>query len=82
LTRFIDDEKIVAEIVVKHNAHVVEMEAFAFLSVLREFDLLDKAIVIKSVSDAANEEARKVHESNLELAMINGVKVLEKLLEK
>jgi len=80
--QFIDDEKVVAEIVKKHGAHVVEMEAFAFLSVLREFDLLDKAVVIKSVSDAADEEARKVHESNLELAMTNGVKVLEKLLEE
>ncbi len=78
--QFIDDENVVSQIVKKHNAHVVEMEAFAFLSVLREFNLLDKAYIIKSVSDAANEEARKAHESNLELAMINWVKVLEVLL--
>ncbi len=79
--QFIDDNKVVKNIVKNHNAHVVEMEAFAFLSVLREFDLLNKAYVIKSVSDAANEEARKAHESNLELAMQNGVKVLDVLLK-
>lgn len=79
--QFIDDDKVVENIVKNHNADVVEMEAFAFLSVLREFDLLDKAYVIKSVSDAANKEARKAHESNLELAMQNGVKVLDVLLK-
>jgi adenosylhomocysteine nucleosidase len=80
--QFIDDENIVSDIVKKHNADVVEMEAFAFLSVLREFNLLDKAYVIKSVSDAANKEARELHESNLELAMQNWIKVLDVLLKE
>jgi len=34
-----------------YKVHIVEMEAFAVASVVREFDLLDKLIIIKAVSD-------------------------------
>jgi hypothetical protein len=47
------------------------MEAFAFVSVLREFNLLDRAIVIKSVSDSADKNAILDHQINLEKAMKN-----------
>ena len=78
--QFIDDREKIKKIVEKTWANVVEMEAFAFLSVLREFDLLDKAIVIKSVSDTADENAHTEHEFNLDLAMENGIKVLDNIL--
>ena len=78
--QFIDNREKIKQIVEKNWANVVEMEAFAFLSVLREFNLLDKAIVIKSVSDTADENAHTEHEFNLDLAMENGVKVLNEII--
>lgn len=80
--QFIDEKNKVEKIKNQFNADVVEMEAFAFLSVLREIDLLNKAIVIKSVSDTADENSHKEHEFNLELAMKNGIKVLDFILNE
>ncbi len=78
--QFIDNENKIKEIVKNFDADIVEMEAFAFVSVLREFDLLDKAIVIKSVSDSADKSAITEHENNLELAMENWIKVLDSFI--
>ncbi len=78
--QFIDDEKKVEQIKKQFDADIIDMEAFAFVSVLREFGLLDKAVVIKSVSDSANQDAIVDHERNLKLAMENGLEVLDKIL--
>jgi|TARA_Y100001960_G_C13923048_1_gene470879 nucleoside phosphorylase len=56
------------------------MEAFSILSVAREYDALDKCVVIKAVSDGADSEAKDAHMDNLEFAMNNSVDVLELVL--
>ena len=78
--QFIDDEKKVLELREEFWGDVCEMEAFAILSVARYYNLLDKCVVIKAVSDWANNEAIDAHMSNLEFAMNNSVDVLELVL--
>jgi len=78
--QFIDNPEKIKIIRDKFKAHVVEMEAFAVASVAREFNLLDKTFIIKAISDDANEQAIVDHEKNLDLAMKNSIKVLEKIL--
>lgn len=78
--QFIDDEEKVSELRNTYWADLCEMEAFAILSVVREYDLLDKLVVIKSVSDWADSEAKDAHMDNLEFAMNNSVDVLELVL--
>jgi len=78
--QFIDDEKKVIELREKHWWDICEMEAFAVLSTARYYNLLDKCVVIKAVSDWANNEAIDAHMSNLEFAMNNSVDVLELVL--
>ena len=56
------------------------MEAFAIASVAREYDILNRCIFIKAVSDGADNEAKETHMNNLEFAMNNSVQVLEKIL--
>jgi len=56
------------------------MEAFAVLSVAREYHALDKCVVIKAVSDGANNEAKDTHMDNLDFAMKNSIDVLELIL--
>jgi nucleoside phosphorylase len=56
------------------------MEAFAILSVAREYEALDKCVVIKAVSDWADNEAKDAHMDNLEFAMNNSIIVLELVL--
>jgi nucleoside phosphorylase len=56
------------------------MEAFVILSVAREYNMLDKCVVIKAVSDWANNEAINAHMDNLDFAMNNSVDVLELVL--
>ena len=65
----------------KFWADIVEMEAFSFLSVAREFWKLENCHVIKAVSDWANNEALNAHMSNLDFAMQNAFLTLEKLIE-
>jgi nucleoside phosphorylase len=78
--QFIDDEEKIADLKDKFEADICEMEAFAVLSVAREYDALDKCIVIKAVSDGANSEAKDAHMDNLQFAMNNSVIVLEFVL--
>jgi len=75
--QFIDNEEKVQELREKYSADIVEMEAFAVLSVARAYDVLDKCVVIKAVSDWADSEAKDAHMDNLEFAMENSISVLE-----
>jgi len=78
--QFIDNDEKIKQLISKYNADIVEMEAFAFVSVLREFNLLDRAIVIKSVSDSADKNAILDHQINLEKAMKNWIMFLDYLI--
>lgn len=78
--QFIDDPEKVEILNEKHDADMCEMEAFAILSVAREYSALDKCVIIKAISDWADTEAWKDQENNLEFAMKNSVDVLELVL--
>lgn len=78
--QFIDDEEKVASLREEYWADICEMEAFAILSVARQYNVLDKCVVIKAISDWANNEAIDAHMDNLEFAMGNSVDVLELVL--
>ena len=78
--QFIDDAEKVLEIKKIYNADVIEMEAFAIASVAREFDSLEKCIFIKAISDWADNDAKDAHMWNLDFAMNNSIKVLEKII--
>jgi nucleoside phosphorylase len=56
------------------------MEAFSILSVAREYDMLNKCLIIKAVSDSANHEATDSLFKNITLAMNNSIKVLDYFL--
>ena len=78
--QFIDNEEKVKELRNEYWADLCEMEAFAILSVAREYNMLDKCVVIKAISDWADSEAKDAHMDNLEFAMNNSVSVLELVL--
>jgi len=78
--QFIDDEEKVLKLREEYWADLCDMEAFAILSVARQYDMLDKCVVIKAISDWANNEAIWAHMNNLEFAMWNSVDVLELVL--
>ena len=78
--QFIDNPDKVSELREDHGADICEMEAFAILSVAREYEALDKCVVIKAVSDGADNEAKDAHMDNLEFAMNNSIIVLELVL--
>jgi adenosylhomocysteine nucleosidase len=78
--QFIDDKEKTQELREKYSADIVEMEAFAILSVARAYNSLDKCVVIKAVSDWADSEAKEEHINNLEFAMENSISVLELVL--
>ncbi|MDQ7008763.1 MAG: 5'-methylthioadenosine/S-adenosylhomocysteine nucleosidase [Candidatus Gracilibacteria bacterium] len=80
--QFIDDEEILNNLEKDLSGNLVEMEAFAILSIARNYDILDKTIVIKGISDGANNEAIDAHMSNLEIAMKNSIIVLDEILKK
>ena len=77
---FIDNEEKILDLRINFWADVCEMEAFAILSVAREYDMLDKCIVIKAVSDGADNEAKEAHMTNLDFAMENSVSILDFIL--
>ena len=79
--QFIDNASKVKMLSQIHNADCVEMEAFAFLSAAREAKALDSCIVIKAISDWADNKARNEHMSNLELAMNNSILVLDYIIQ-
>lgn len=78
--QFIDDQSIVNKLYSTYKADVVEMEAFAIASVAREYELLDRCIFIKAVSDGANNESIDAHMGNLDFAMKNSIVVLDKII--
>lgn len=78
--QFIDDIQKVQNLKDKYNADVIEMEAFAIASVAREFWILDKCIFIKAISDWADSNSKDDHMWNLDFAMNNSLKVLDKIL--
>lgn len=78
--QFIDDKDKVVSLREEYWADICEMEAFAILSVARQYDVLDKCVVIKAISDWADNEARDAHMNNLDFAMGNSVDVLELVL--
>lgn len=78
--QFLDDEQKVQSLRKQRNAQVVEMEAFAFASVAREFWKLDSSIVIKAVSDGGDSDAKSAHMDNLDFAMQNSLSVLHKVI--
>lgn len=80
--QFIDDQQKVEELAYKTAGHLVEMEAFAFASVAREFGKLDQTIVIKAISDGANSQAQTAHMDNLDFAMQNSLLGLKNILSK
>lgn len=77
---FVDKEERIEKIRLDFWADICEMEAFAILSVAREYDVLDKCIVIKAISDGADNEAKDAHMDNLEFAMQNSIAILEFVL--
>lgn len=79
--QFIDDNKIILKLKEKYNWNLVEMEAFAILSIAKNYWFLNKCIIIKWISDWANNEAIDAHMSNLKIAMNNSIVILDKLLK-
>lgn len=77
---FVDKQERVDELRIDFWADICDMEAFAVLSVAREYDILDKCVVIKSISDWADNEAKEAHMDNLDFAMQNGISILEFIL--
>jgi len=78
--QFIDDEEKIKELKEKFAWDLVEMEAFAILSVAREYNSLEKCIVIKAVSDGADSNSKDDHMTNLDFAMDNATNILELIL--
>lgn len=78
--QFIDNPEKVLELEEEYAADIVEMEAFAILSVAREYNALDKCVVIKAISDWADNEAKDAHMGNLDFAMENSLVVLDIVL--
>ena len=78
--QFIDDDKKIEELKEKFSWDLVEMEAFAILSVAKEYESLNKCIVIKAVSDGADSTSKDDHMSNLDFAMDNASNILELIL--
>lgn len=77
---FVDKQERVDELRIDFWADICDMEAFAVLSVAREYDILDKCVVIKSISDWADNEAKEAHMDNLYFAMQNAISILEFIL--
>jgi len=75
--QFIDNADLQSEIVEKFWADIVDMEAYSILSVIKNYNMLDKTVVIKSVSDGADDTAETNSMDNLNLAMENAVNILE-----
>jgi len=78
--QFIDNEEKVKNLRDEYGADICEMEAFSILSVCRQYNVLDKCVVIKAISDWADNEAINEHMDNLDFAMGNSVDVLELVL--
>ncbi len=78
--QFIDDANKSNQLRQDTWADIAEMEAFWVASVAREFWILDNTVIIKSVSDGANNDANNWLYDNLQFAMNNSIQVLKKIL--
>jgi nucleoside phosphorylase len=78
--QFIDDEEKMRELKENFWECIVDMESFSLLSVAREFNALEKCVVIKWISDGADVNAKDAHMNNLEFAMNNSVILLDSIL--
>lgn len=78
--QFIDNPETQVKLREEYSWDVVEMEAFAILSVARSYGVLNKCICIKAVSDWADNDSKESHMDNLEFAMQNSISVLEFVL--
>ena len=74
--QFIDNDELKNELVELYSADIVDMEAYAILSVAKNYDALEKVQVIKSVSDGADSHASTDHVQHLETAMQNALAIL------
>jgi len=75
--QFIDDPEKMGKLVDDHGADIVDMEAYAILSVAKAYDSLDLCVCVKSVSDGADSDAAKDHKDNLTFAMENATAILD-----
>jgi nucleoside phosphorylase len=75
--QFIDNKDLKSEIVERYGADIVDMEVYSILSVIKAYDMLDKTVVIKSVSDGADDTAEENSMDNLNMAMQNAVAILD-----
>lgn len=78
--QFIDNPEKISQLEEEYSADIVDMEAYAILSVAKVYESLDKCVCIKSVSDGADSEAAKDHVDNLNFAMENAVAILDSVL--
>ncbi len=78
--QFIDKMELMEDIRTTFEADIVDMEAYSILSVVRNYNMLDKCVVIKSVSDGADSDAQNDVMNNLELAMQNAIIILDFVL--
>lgn len=78
--QFIEDTKTIKWLKERFSPDTVDMEAYAILSVAREYNKLDKCLVIKAISDSATEDAKDNLFKNITLAMNNSIKVLDYFL--
>lgn len=63
-------------------ADVAEMEAYAIASTAREFWILENTVIIKSVSDWADNDANDWLANNLDFAMRNSIEILKRIIKK
>ena len=75
--QFVDNPDLQSEIHDTFWADIVDMEAYAILSVIKQYEILDKTLVIKAVSDGANNESKESTMNNLESAMQNAFAILD-----
>ena len=75
--QFIDNEEQKNNLKQKFDADICEMEAFSILSVANQYDSLDKCIIIKAISDGADNKSKKELFNNLKYAMLNSIAILE-----
>ena len=78
--QFIDDPDKANQLRNDFSADVAEMEAYAVGSTAREFGILDNTVIIKSVSDWADNNANDWLYSNLDFAMNNGIEILKRIM--
>lgn len=75
--QFIDNSDLASEIRESFWADIVDMEVYSILSVLKTYELLDKTLVIKAVSDGADTQSNDSTMSNLDYAMKNAFAILD-----